>query len=57
MLRRDGNVTSAKLLVLEGELTGDDDFDADEGAVLIRPVRIVDVRDPDTQRMRELRGE
>ena len=57
MLGRDGNVSNAKLVVLEGELTGDEDFDADEGAVLIRPVRIVEVRDPDVQRMSELRAE
>jgi hypothetical protein len=31
----------------EGEPTDDEDFDADEGALLIRPARVVDVREPD----------
>jgi DnaJ-class molecular chaperone len=55
MAARDGNVADAKLLVLEGESTGDTDFDADEGAVLIRPTRVVDVREPALERMDELR--
>jgi hypothetical protein len=46
------DVADAKLLLLEGEATGDTDFDADEGAVLITPTRVVDVRDPDLDRSR-----
>jgi DnaJ-class molecular chaperone len=53
---RDGNVADAKLLLLEGEPTGDEDFDADEGAVLITPTNLVEVRDPDIARISELRG-
>jgi hypothetical protein len=39
---------------LEGEPTGDEDFDADEGALLIRPTCIVDVREPNWERIGEL---
>jgi hypothetical protein len=38
----------------EGEPTDDEDFDADEGALLIRPTRVVDVREPDWARIDEL---
>jgi hypothetical protein len=31
---------------LEGEAGEDEDFDADEGALLIHPTKIVDVREP-----------
>jgi hypothetical protein len=47
MLRRDADIENALLVELEGEPSGDEDFDADEGALLIRPRRIADVRDPD----------
>jgi hypothetical protein len=56
MLRRDADVDTAKLVEIEGEPTGDEDFDADEGALLIRPSRIVAVRDPDRERMTALGG-
>jgi hypothetical protein len=42
VLRRRGNLGGALLVELEGEPTGDEDFDAGEGALLIRPTRIVD---------------
>jgi DnaJ-class molecular chaperone len=54
MLRRRGNLGGALLVELEGEPTGDEDFDADEGALLIRPTRIVDVCEPDWDRIKEL---
>jgi len=54
MLRRRGELGGALLVELEGEPTGDEDFDADEGALLIRPTRIVDVREPDWERTEEL---
>ena len=57
MLKRDGALDGARLLVLEGDLAPDEDFDADEGAVLIRPRRILEVRDPDKRRIGELRTE
>jgi hypothetical protein len=40
-----------RLLELEGEPTDEPDFDADEGALLIRPTRIVGVRPLDRQRL------
>jgi DnaJ-class molecular chaperone len=54
MLRRRGNLGGALLVELEGEPAEDEDFDADEGALLIRPTRIVDVREPDWQRVEAL---
>lgn len=42
------------LLELEGELTGDRNLDADAGALLIRPTRVVDVGPFDTRRVEEL---
>jgi DnaJ-class molecular chaperone len=55
MLGRDGDVAAAKLVVLEGDAAEDEDFDADAGAVLIHPTRVVDVREPDRRRIGELR--
>jgi DnaJ-class molecular chaperone len=55
MLRRDADIEDAQLLELEGEPTGDDDFDADEGALLIRPRRVAEVREPDRARIESLR--
>jgi hypothetical protein len=57
MLRHDADLAGAKLVVLSGEPSGDDDFDADEGAVLVRPSSIVDTRAPDRRRIEELRQE
>jgi hypothetical protein len=53
MLRRRGSLDGALLVELEGEPTGDEDFDADEGALLVRPTRIVDVREPSWERIEE----
>jgi RecJ-like exonuclease len=44
--RLDGSV---RLIEMEGALSEQRDFDADEGALLIHPTRIVDVREPDWQ--------
>jgi hypothetical protein len=55
MAAGDGDLSDAKLLLLEGEPTGDADFYAHEGALLIVPTRVVDVRDPDLGRIDELR--
>ncbi len=46
MRRRDFDFAGAKLVELEGRPADDDDFDADEGALLVFPERIVDVREP-----------
>jgi hypothetical protein len=38
---RDADVTGYEAVVLEGELTGDRDLDADAGALLIKPTRVL----------------
>jgi hypothetical protein len=55
MGRRDTELTGSVLLELEGEKSGDRDFDADEGAVLIRPRRIVSTEPVDERVARKLR--
>lgn len=46
MKSRDAEIDGSLLVELEGEPSEDEDFDADEGALLIHPTRIVDVRKP-----------
>src|SRR4051794_29467909 len=46
MRKRDANLDGSVLVELEGEPSQDEDFDADEGALLVHPTRIVDVRKP-----------
>jgi hypothetical protein len=46
MRNRDADFNGAKLVELEGEPSEDKDFDADEGALLVHPTKIVDVRKP-----------
>jgi hypothetical protein len=46
MQRRGADIEGSVLVVLEGEPSDDEDFDADEGALLVHPTRIADVRDP-----------
>ncbi len=46
MLGRGAEIDGAVLVELEGTPAEDEDFDADEGAVLIHPTEIVDVREP-----------
>ena len=55
MLRRDADLDGAVLVELEGDPSNDEDFDADEGAQLVHPRRIIDVRKPDRQRVARLR--
>ena len=40
------------LVELEGEPSDDEDFDADEGALLVHPTRMVSVTEPDRERLR-----
>ncbi len=54
MLKRDADIDGSILVELEGEPTEDQDFDADEGAVLVRPTRIVRTGEPDHERLRAL---
>lgn len=57
MLGRDADLGDSSCVVeLEGEQTGDEDFDADEGALLVRPTRIVEVRSVDSEKVAELSG-
>jgi hypothetical protein len=57
MVKRGASLESCRLIELEGEPTEDEDFDADEGAVLIRPRRIVAVSELDGDRLARLRDE
>jgi hypothetical protein len=57
MIRRDADLDGCRLVVLEGEKSPDEDFDADEGALLIRPTRIVETRGLDRERVDRLRRE
>jgi hypothetical protein len=56
MLRREADIEDACLVELEGEPAADEDFDADEGALLIKPSRVIDVREPDRSRLETIRG-
>ena len=57
MLKRDTDFHDCKLVVLEGELSEDEDFDADEGALLIKPTRVVRAGEPDHDKVRRLQAE
>jgi hypothetical protein len=57
MIRREADLDGCRLVELEGTVSPDDDFDADEGALLIRPTRVVDARPLDRERIDELRRE
>ena len=58
MIKRDADLNDkCQLVKLEGEQSGDEDFDADEGALLIRPRRIVWSRRLDWERIEEIRRE
>jgi hypothetical protein len=46
MRKRDASLDGSMLVELEGDPSDDEDFDADEGALLVHPTRIVDVRKP-----------
>lgn len=57
MLKRDTDFHACRLVVLEGRLSEDEDFDADEGALLIKPTRVVRAGEPDHEKVRELQAE
>ena len=58
MIKRDADLDdSCQLVEVEGEQSADEDFDADEGALLIRPRQVVDARKLDWDRVDELRRE
>lgn len=56
LVSRDADISGSLLVELEGEPSEDEDFDADEGALLVHPTRIVDAREPDAQRLRKARS-
>ena len=55
MVRRGADLVDSVVVELEGRPTEDEDFDADEGALLVRPTRIVDCREPDWDQIEALR--
>jgi hypothetical protein len=57
MLRRDSDMEDSLLVELEGVPSDDPDFDADEGALLVFPTRIVRTIDLDRDRIDELKRE
>lgn len=57
MLKRGADLDGCRLVELAGRPSEDEDFDADEGALLVRPTRIVDARGLDHRRIAELRRE
>ena len=54
MLKREADFDGCRLVELEGRPSEDEDFDADEGALLVHPTRIVNAREPDRGRIEEL---
>jgi hypothetical protein len=57
MLRRDSDMEDSLLVELEGTPSEDPDFDADEGALLVFPTKIVRAIDLDRDRIDELKQE
>jgi hypothetical protein len=58
MLKRDADLDeNCRVLKLEGEQSNDRDFDADEGAVLVNPTKILEVGELDRDRIERIREE
>jgi hypothetical protein len=58
MIKRDADLNSScQLVKLQGEQSEDEDFDADEGALLVRPRRIVESGELDWDRVEQIRSE
>jgi DnaJ-class molecular chaperone len=57
VLRRDADMAGSLVVELEGNESDDPDFDADEGALLVFPTRIVRATPLDRARIAALRGE
>jgi hypothetical protein len=55
MLRRDNEMQDSMLVELEGRESDEPDWDADEGALLVFPTRIVHVVEVDRPRVDDLR--
>ncbi len=56
MLDRGADFEDCVVVELEGHESEDEDFDADEGALLVIPTRIVDARPVDEDRLREAKA-
>jgi DnaJ-class molecular chaperone len=57
MMRRDADLDGCVVVELEGRESADEDFDADEGALLVKPSRIVEVRQLEKDRLERARRE
>ena len=57
MLSRDADLDGCQVVELEGEPSEDEDFDADEGALLIRPTQVVRTAEIDRERLERLKKE
>jgi DnaJ-class molecular chaperone len=57
MLRRDSDMEGSLIVEVEGTESDDPDFDADEGALLVFPTRIVAAGEVDRHRIGELKRE
>ena len=57
MIKREADLDGCRLVELQGKESSDEDFDADEGALLIRPTKVVDARPLDRERIEQLRRE
>jgi RecJ-like exonuclease len=55
MVERDAELEDCVVIELEGEPSDDEDFDADEGALLVKPTRICDVRGIDQEMVSMIR--
>ena len=56
MVERGADFEDCVVVELEGRESEDEDFDADEGALLVIPTRIVDARPVDKHRLREAKA-
>jgi hypothetical protein len=56
MLERGADFEGCVVVELEGSESEDEDFDADEGALLVIPTRIVDARPVDDDRLRKAKA-
>ncbi len=56
MIDRGADFEDCVVVELEGHVSDDEDFDADEGALLVIPTRIVDARPVDKDRLTEAKA-
>lgn len=56
MVERGADFEGCVVVELEGRQSEDEDFDADEGALLVIPTKIVDARPVDENRLREAKA-